>query len=99
AVAGEPGIDLEVQPGGLLSVPGGRQHGGQVGAGGDGEVDVGGDGGREVVVGDVQPGQQGDGEARGAQLEGFLDRADAQPRGTRLERRPGDGDGAVPVPV
>ena len=99
AVAGEPGVDLEVQPGRAARLSRARQHGGEVGAGGDGEVDVGGHRGGEVVVGDVQPGEHPDAEPRGAQLQGLLDRADAQPGGARRERGTGDRDGAVPVAV
>jgi hypothetical protein len=99
AVAGEPGVDLEMQPGRALRLPRSGQHRGEMGAGGHREVDVRADGRGELVVGKVQPGQERSGDARGAQIQRLLDRADTQPRRARCQRGLGDRNGAVAVAV
>ena len=81
AVAAQPGVDLEVHAG-RGGRPGARRPARRPGARARRRTRSipGGDGGREVLVRQVQPRQHGRVDARGAQLERLVERADARAR-------------------
>ena len=96
AVAGEPGVDLEVQPGGA---PGLRAPASTAARWAREATD------RSMSAataaaksssGTCSQDSTGAAMPRGAQLERLVDRADAQPGGARRER--GLGDGTAPCP-
>ena len=98
AVSAQSGIDLQVHAGGTLQPPCLGHHVGQFPAG-DAEVHAQLDGGREIARFCMQPRKNGRFNARPAQLHGFRDVCNAQPRGTCFQCRLRHRDSTVSVAV